>query len=137
MLSGASQKKLIAYWKETAADSYATMEYLYKGKLYADALFFGHLALEKALKGLVVRHTKETAKYTHNLTYLSENSGERFEEKDLKVLDLVNEFNILGRYPDWKIEFHKKCTKTFTDTHLSEIKRVYKILCQRFDAKKE
>ncbi len=112
------------------------MELLHKGKRYADALFFGHLVLEKILKALVVKHAKNQAPYTHNLVYLSERIGMPLGESDLKVLDSVNDFNILGRYPDWKLEFHKKCTKEFSDNNLKQIKEIYKILCRLLDEKK-
>lgn len=132
MLSTISQKKLIAYWKETAADSYATMEYLYKGKRYADALFFGHLVLEKLLKGIVVEYTQRSAPYIHNLIELWEMGGQTLDPKVRELLTQVNRFNVRARYPDDKLAFHKQCTSQFTQKYFREIQSLYYTLCQHF-----
>jgi len=38
---------------------------MFQTEKYPYALFFGHLAIEKLLKALVVKQTKEHAPYTH------------------------------------------------------------------------
>jgi HEPN domain-containing protein len=40
-------KKIVDYWRKTAEHDYKTMLCLFKGKRYSDALFFGHIILEK------------------------------------------------------------------------------------------
>ena len=44
------------------------------------ALFFAHLALEKALKALVVKATGDFAPLTHNLVVLAEKTSLEFQE---------------------------------------------------------
>jgi hypothetical protein len=44
------------------------------------------------------------------------------EQKD--ILDTISTFNIRGRYDDYKREFHKKCSNTFTKTWIDHIKRL-------------
>ena len=51
-------KKVVDFWNESAQNNFETAEFLFNGKKYADCLFFCHLAIEKALKGLVVKETK-------------------------------------------------------------------------------
>ena len=63
-------------------------------------LFFAHLALEKALKAHVCRHTQNLAPRMHNLVRLAELAGFRLDEKQLDVLAEMNAFNIEGRYPE-------------------------------------
>ena len=49
------------------------------------------------------------------------------EEQKL-FLDEVNDFNLAIRYPDYKFEFYKKCTKAFTSQYYKRIKDFYKWL---------
>ncbi len=137
MLSSASQKKLIKYWKITAADSYTTMQLLYKGKRYADALFFGHLVLEKILKAIVAQHTKSPTPYLHNLIELWERGGLPRDANQRELLAQVNRFNVRARYPDDKFEFHKQCTPKFTKHYIQKIQALYQFLCEYLEKNKQ
>ena len=68
-------KKVVEYWQVTAKRDYETMLGLFKMKRYPESLFYGHIVLEKILKGLVVKETKKEAPYIHNLTKLAELSN--------------------------------------------------------------
>lgn len=129
-------KKLVKYWQETAEYDYVTMKSLYKSKRYASCLFFSHIVLEKILKALVVEKTKKQALYTHDLVRLQELSGIEFEEKEMDLLNKVNDFNIRARYPERKLQFYKLCTKEYVDKFWREIGKFYKKLCQELKQKK-
>ena len=45
------------------------------------------------------------------------------EEQKL-LLDEVNDFNLEARYPQFKNEFYKKCTKPFTEHYFKQIEDV-------------
>ncbi|MFH1233504.1 MAG: HEPN domain-containing protein [Patescibacteria group bacterium] len=60
----------IQYWKITAGRSWETARSLFKLKHYDACLFFCHLVIEKILKGLVVKKTKQAVSYTHDLEKL-------------------------------------------------------------------
>lgn len=124
-------KNAIKYWKETAEHDYQTMEYLFRGKKFSDSLFFGHIVLEKALKGLVVKETEEQAPYTHDLVRLAKLTGLGLPEEKLIFLNEINEFNIRARYPEQKLAFYKKSTLEYTEENLNRIKNIYKDLCQK------
>lgn len=130
------QKKLIKYWQKTAEHDFETMEGLYKIKRYSDSLFFGHIVLEKILKGLVVKKTGEHAPYTHDLTRLYKLAELELNEKENKLLLETNEFNMRARYPEWKLNFYKLCTKEYTGEYIKNIIRLYKKLCQKLKLKK-
>ena len=136
MLSKSQQKKLIDYWIYTMSDNYKTMTSLYKNKRYSASLFFGHLVLEKALKKLFVKTTKEHPPRIHNLLRLVELAKINLSEEELDLLSDVNEFNLEARYPEVKYEFYKKCTKLFSDPYYQEIKKIYRKLCQKIKQKK-
>ncbi len=95
-----------------------------KGK-YPYALFMGHLALEKLLKALVVKNTRQHAPYTHSLPLLAGKLGIDIPKKQLARLARYMEFHFEARYPKDQQKFYTKCTKTFTDKKLQEIKEVY------------
>lgn len=124
-------KEITHYWQKTAEHDYETMLVLFKSKRYSDSLFFGHIVLEKILKAHVVQNTKKQAPYLHDLLRLAEVAHLNLTEEQLDVLDIVNEFNIRARYPEYKLEFYKRCTKEYTKEHLESIKVLYKMLCQR------
>jgi len=123
-------KDAITYWKTVAAHDYDTMTALFKAKRYSDSLFFGHIVIEKLLKGLIVKNTTEQAPYTHNLMVL-ERAAKLESDKDMiEFLNQVNDFNIRARYPEHKLAFYKKCTYQYTK-YYERIKEIYKNLCQK------
>ena len=129
-------KKIIKYWQKTAEHDYDTMIYLFKGKRYSESLFFGHIILEKILKGLVVRETKEQAPYIHDLVRLQEIAKVELPKEEVKFLNKVNDFNIRARYPEYKLHFYKRCTKEYSKNYFDEIIKLYEKLCQELKRKK-
>ncbi len=121
----------IKYWGITANHDYDTMLALLKIKRYSDSLFFGHIILEKLLKGLVVKETGEQAPYTHDLVRLAKLANIGSSEEEIIFLNDVNEFNIRARYPKQKFEFYKQSTPKYTEENLNKIKDMYKKLCQK------
>ncbi|MFH1233832.1 MAG: HEPN domain-containing protein [Patescibacteria group bacterium] len=130
------QKKLIKYWQETAKHDYEIMGSLFKSKHYDASLFFGHIVLEKILKALFAKKTKEHAPFTHNLVRLAEISKIKLVRKEADLLKKVNEFNIEARYPEQKLKFYNICTKKYTEEYIKEIDKLYKKLCQKLKLKK-
>jgi len=53
-------EKTISYWLEGARYDLSAANAMFKSKKYPYALFMGHLSLEKLLKALVVKFTKNT-----------------------------------------------------------------------------
>ena len=129
-------KKIVKYWQKTAEHDYEVMLYLFKGKKYSESLFFGHIVLEKILKGLVVQKIESEAPYIHNLTKLSELAECNLSENEMNLLDEVNDFNIRARYPEYKLQFYKQCDKEYTKNYFDEIIKLYKKLCQKLKQKK-
>ena len=85
-------------------------------------LFIGHLVLEKTLKALYVQaNNNELPPKTHNLIKLARRCNHNITEEQEIFLDEVNDFNLEVRYPQYKNEFHKKCTKQFTENYYQKI----------------
>jgi HEPN domain-containing protein len=90
----------IAHWRDGAREEWqVAAELLEKGRI-RHALFFTHLAIEKALKAHVCRHTGDLAPRTHNLVRLAEAAGLKVPSESRDVLGEMNEFVLTGRYPD-------------------------------------
>lgn len=125
----------IAYWKDTAEHDWDTVMALFKSTRYDACLFFSHLAIEKALKGLVVAKTREPAPYTHNLTHLAETAGLVISKERKAHLEDIATFNIAGRYDNIKRAFYKKCTKDYTEENLAKAKELFVWLQEKYQEK--
>lgn len=118
-------EKTIGYWLESAAYDLETGKTLLRSKKYPYALFFGHLAVEKVLKALVVKQTGDHAPFTHSLVMLAGKSALEIPETMVDQLAEFMEFHTEARYPDAKMDFYQKCTKEFAQEKFKEIKEVY------------
>jgi len=118
-------QKIIAYWVESSKRDFEVAKDLFKKKHYSYCLFFCHLTLEKILKALVVKTTKQQAPYLHDLRKLAERAELDSSPKQFTRLDKISTFNIAGRYNDFKLKFYKKCTKVFTKKYLQLSKKLY------------
>lgn len=125
-----STAKQIQHWRESAASDRETMKVLFAGKRYSDALFFGHIILEKILKAFVVLETGKEPPKIHNLARLTELAKLDISQGDKDYLSVVNDFNVRARYDDYKKAFYKACTKEYVEENLAQIDKLYQKLCQ-------
>ena len=119
------KKEMINYWIEGAEDDLKTAKSLFVSKRYHHCLFFCHLFIEKILKALVVKKTKQQAPYGHNLLRLAELTGIKFSEEKLDLLAEITSFNIEARYNDCRRRFHKKATRIYTQGYFEKAKEIY------------
>ncbi len=64
------------------------------------AVFFCHLAVEKALKGLYFKRTQKAPPRTHNLIFLLEKISETPPNNLKKYMMGLNEAHLITRYPE-------------------------------------
>ena len=113
------------HWEGRSDDSYRVMNVLYDNKEYMNALFFGHLTLEKLLKALYVKTHKDVhVPPIHNLVKLAMKCNLELDELSRNQLGLINTFCIEAWYDDIKREFYKKCTYEFTTEQIIIIRRL-------------
>lgn len=117
--------KLFNYWYKEADYSWEVTVSLLEKKKYAEALFFGHLTVEKLLKALVVFKQKTHAPPIHNLIELIKKTDVIYDKNQLDDLGMFNNFYLAGRYDNYKMNFRKQCTKKFTEDSLTKIKQYY------------
>ncbi|MDP2750700.1 MAG: HEPN domain-containing protein [Nanoarchaeota archaeon] len=119
----------INYWIEIAKRDYDTMLALFGSGRYPESLFFGHIIIEKTIKGLVTKETREQPPYIHDLLRLAELAKLDLDNEKMDFLDMLNDFNIRARYPEHKLNLYKKCDKAFAEKNLEIIKELYNKLC--------
>ena len=117
--------KTISYWRSHAEYDLETAQSLFSVKRYPYCLFMCHLAIEKALKALVVIKTDEHAPYTHNLPDLAARTGLDFTEQQINLIAELNEFNMEARYPKWHLDFYAQATESFTKGYLDGTTQLY------------
>jgi len=87
------------YWKPGAEEEMAAARCLLEGGHWRQALFWAHLAIEKALKALVTSRTKDVPPRTHNLLRLAELAGLAVDQEHEAFLQAFNAFAFAARYP--------------------------------------
>lgn len=122
----------IKYWIDSSTRDLSSMEVNFLHGKYDWALFIGHLALEKLLKGLWVKNNKgDMPPKTHNLKKIADEAGYKLSEEESIFLLEINDFNIEAHYPDYKLEFYKKCTKEFAEKYLTKIKDLHQCILKQ------
>ncbi len=125
-------EKHITYWIESADNDLSASMSLYHSGKYDWCLFIGHLVLEKLLKAFfVLNNQNQIPPKTHNLNKLAALSKIDLSQEQILFLDEVNDFNLEVRYPEYKREFYKICTKEFTENYFSKIQEFAKWLKSR------
>jgi len=112
------------YWFAEAGEALMVADHLIDKGDYSYALFFGHLAVEKSLKGLHAIRQGAHAPPTHNLLRLAKAAGLEPDETRAELLIRITAFNIEARYPDLKHGFRRKCTPEYTAEQMAAIREV-------------
>ena len=119
----------IEYWLRSSKDDLSSMESNFQSGKYDWSLFIGHLSLEKIFKALWVRNNPgDIPPKTHNLRKIaSEALYHLSQDEDILLLE-INDFNLEIRYPDYKFDFHKKCTKEFAEEYIKKTKELHQCI---------
>lgn len=117
-----NKQEHIDYWKSTAAWDWTFVQQAFKIKQYVYALFFAHLVLEKLCKAHWVKDNKSNyPPRIHNLVRLIEETKLNFSEQEMEFFRKLNDFQLEGRYPDYKQELYKVYKKHNSDLILKKI----------------
>ena len=116
-------EKTVSYWLESAAYDLETGKALLRSKRYPYALFFGHLAIEKMLKGLVVKQTGDHAPFSHSLVVLARKAAFEVPDDMIDQMAEFMEFHTEARYPDAKMDFYQKSPRNLLRRSLKRLKR--------------
>lgn len=104
-----TQDEAIAYWKESAGDNkQAARDNTDKHPEWA--FFLWHLAIEKTLKGLLIKKG-EVPPPIHDLVKLVERLGIPVNDVQRSYLGEIASYAIEARYDDYKRKYYKKVTQ--------------------------
>lgn len=117
-----NKEELLKYWVDSSDKDFQAMIHLLEKGDFTWSLFIGHLVIEKLLKAWHVQNISNTPPFIHDLVRLAEKGGLSLEEDKKDILDTISAFNLRARYDDYKMEFHKKCSKDFTEKWVNNIK---------------
>ncbi|MCO6474229.1 MAG: HEPN domain-containing protein [Melioribacteraceae bacterium] len=124
-----TKEEHINYWLESAEHDLETSDTLFEADKYDWSLFIGHLVLEKLLKAVFVKNNEnKIPPKVHNLVRLAELSLIDIDDERKVLLDKINDFNVEARYPEYKNELYKTCTKEFAEENRNHIKELYQWL---------
>lgn len=128
-----TQDELIKHWLESAEDNFCSMQNMFSSGEFVWSLFVGHLCIEKLLKACYVKSVDVTVPRIHDLYKLADRCGLEMTEEKKDALQYVNLFNIEARYEEYKREFYKKCTRTFTEKNIATIKELRAWLLEKIN----
>jgi HEPN domain-containing protein len=112
------------YWFAESEEALIVADHLVENGDYSYALFFGHLAVEKAIKGLHALRQGRHAPPIHNLLRLAKEAGLEPDETQTEVLLRITAFNLEARYPDFQRDFRRRCTAAYTAEQMAAIREV-------------
>jgi HEPN domain-containing protein len=115
----------IQYWIDIAENDLPVAEHLFEKGDNVWCLFIAHLILEKILKAVYVRDNHSIPPKTHDLLRLAKSTKLQLSKDQEEFLNTVNDFNIESRYPDYKQQFYKVCTKEYTEENFNKVKEMY------------
>jgi len=121
-------ERVTAYWLVEAEEALRVADHLVEKADFSYALFFGHLAIEKALKAVYAARLHDHAPPIHNLLRLARSAGLELGEARTEALVTMTAFNIEARYPDMKRAFRQTCTPEFTGRQMATVKELFEWL---------
>lgn len=125
-------KELLDYYLHTSKDDRRVCLKLLDDKEYLSSLFFAHLSIEKLLKILIVQNTGQLPPYIHQLVQLLKRSRiEICDKNTISFMIELTEYNILGRYPEYKAKVRKKLRREFVYDKIQKYLSLYNYLCSK------
>ena len=112
----------INWWKEDALRTWQTAIFNKDGGQYVFALFAFHLTIEKLVKAIWIKDN--SAIYpprTHDLTILYNQTDLDLTNGWYDYLGTINEWNIEGRYPDYKLKIYKRASAEYLKEHTEKL----------------
>ena len=96
------------YWLQQSDSDRETAELLLKNGRILHSLFFCHLAIEKAIKAIVVVSTEDFAPKSHNLFFLTEKAKLLLPDEFETLCGTLMKYQLEGRYPDFEPDIPSK-----------------------------
>jgi HEPN domain-containing protein len=102
------------------------------GKRYFHAVFFCHLAVEKAIKGIIHDVSGNPPPKSHDLLYLLSLTPIKMPDQLLGYLSTINEVAVLSRYPADLIRMEETFTFEVSNTMIEQGKELSRWIVAEF-----
>ena len=124
----------INWWKEDALRTWETAVFNKEGGQYVFALFAFHLTMEKLLKAIWIKHNDLLyPPRTYDLTILYNQIDMDLPNGWYDYLGTINEWNIEGRYPDYKLKMYKRASAEYLQEHTEKLNGLKVLLLKNID----
>lgn len=120
-----------AEWLKQAEYDLETAKAMFDAKRHIYTLFMCHLAVEKALKALIVEHTGKTPPKSHNLVYLMNLGRAKLSERQVKFISRLSLAGVATRYPEDLTMALDEYPPTVTQDYMIRSKEVVKCIRQQ------
>lgn len=124
-------KKDIDYWVNLSKYDIKTADAMFKSRRYLYVLFTCQQAVEKILKALVTKNTKQFPPKIHNLLKLIELSKIDIDETRKEFISKLSFYYIETRYPQEIVQMLKDINKKISYEYLENTKALLRWLKQR------
>lgn len=119
----------IDYWVTSAKDDEDIMHYLYNGKKYVHALFFGHLMIEKICKTLWVKNQKSNvAPKSLRIAKILNSLNIELNSEQHELIEKLYQFRMQVCCPNPLITFDKIAVDNFEKDYVQKIIEVKSLL---------
>ncbi|MCX6351688.1 MAG: HEPN domain-containing protein [Bacteroidetes bacterium] len=116
-----NKQDYLNYWLKTSEEDWSSSADLFKTNHYLQSLFFAHLSLEKLCKALWVKsNTENHPPRIHNVVSLIKQTTLEISDEQLDFFLMFNDFQLEGRYPDYKNKIYQFCDKPTTQNLLTK-----------------
>jgi HEPN domain-containing protein len=119
-------------WLRQADYDMASAEYMFAGGRNFYAVFLCHLAIEKALKGIIQKKIATESPKVHSLSYLKEIAGIIMPGEAQKFLSEISNYGIITRYPETLTKMEESFTADRTQRTLEKGKELLRWLQSEF-----
>jgi len=122
-----------AEWLDQSTYDLKTAESLYQARRYIYVIFMCHLAVEKALKALIVEVTGKAPPRTHNLVNLMKIGQVKLSDEQIRFITRLSLAGVVTRYPEELKRALDDYPPPVTRDYLKKAKDVVKCLKQQLE----
>ena len=127
-----SKEEHIAWWKRSSDENWETAIYLKNGRQNLFALFAFHLVVEKLLKAHWVKdNVSNHPPRIHDLNEIYQQTDLQLPFGQADYLNAINNWNIEGRYPDYKNKIQKQASDEYLQHHLEKLMELRTCLLEK------
>ena len=120
-------KQHVDHWISSSDQSALDMRAALKSGRRMNAMYSGHLAIEKMFKALLAARDIQI-EWTHNLVVLAKLCSLDLGPEHIDELNAINRFNIAAKYASVKSQVYALCTKEYTAEWATIIRKWLKLL---------